>query len=664
MRMMSRLLLSGLLGGAVCSGMALPASAAGSAAEEATSAVEDFSYPNDTAIPGITLTRGDGRIELVDCVDGGAGLLRVRSSVRKDEFCFDVKGPGGYLALELQKTYQLRGDGEHSVEAEVTVNGVPREDPVVVPDSSWTTLPVVAGQGNTLVELRSADQRASGTSGVPAGAYPFVTKVHVGDAAEGGRACTGALLDAWWVVTAKQCFAENGQPVVAGAPKRASKVTVGRSDVSGPGTGVVVSVARVVPHPERDVVLVKLAAAVDSVAPVKVATTAPTAGEVLRVAGFGRTASAWAPDAVHTGAFTVSGVSGPVVDITGQDAAQVGPCKGDAGGPGLREAGGAVELVALTQTAGQGGCRGSAAGTGKAATQTRVDDLGGWFDEQFRASTINILIDDSSKKCLAMEGASTEPGKHAIQWACSGAADQDWQIRARAGGRFEIRNDHSDMCLAIAGGVKDDGAHMVQWPCRSQNPDQFWQLSRDTNGFTELKNMHSGLCLAIEGNSKDNGGHVLQWPCRAANIDQNWQIKARSHGAQVRSEFSGLCVSNGGSLDNRAHVIQQACTDANDREWQVRARVGGYAEIRNDRSGQCLSIDAGSKDDRAHVVQWPCAATSIDQQWYVDIDAGGMTQLRNGNSDKCLAIVGGSKDPDAHLLQWPCNVNKDQLWRL
>ncbi|OJF14534.1 hypothetical protein [Couchioplanes caeruleus] len=160
MKTFTKLLTAGLaLAAAGAAGIGLTANIA-SAEDNPTTAndgslVEDYTYPNGEATPGIKLFRGNGRILLVECANGGANLVRIRSSVRREEFCFDVKGTDGYLALELQKTYQIRGDGEHKVEAEVTINGAPEPEPVSVPDTTWAVLPVSPGPGNTLVELRS-----------------------------------------------------------------------------------------------------------------------------------------------------------------------------------------------------------------------------------------------------------------------------------------------------------------------------------------------------------------------------------------------------------------------------------------------------------------------------------------------------------------------------
>ncbi|MFI5494255.1 RICIN domain-containing protein [Actinoplanes sp. NPDC051859] len=486
-----------------------------------------------------------------------------------------------------------------------------------------------------------------------ADAYPFAARVTVG-AAGSGAGCSGALVDPRWVLTAKQCFVVDGQPVTAGPPKRATTVTLG---------GVAMSATHIAPHPQRDVVMVQLAAAVDTVTPVPLAASGPVPGETLRLAGFGRTKTEWVPDALHTGEFTVSGVAGDLVQVAGKDADQVGPCKGDAGGPGLRVTGNRAELVALTATGGQGGCFGGPADGGKSATQTRVDDLGGWVREQVAATEIALIANENSKKCLGIGSGSTENAAHAIQWQCSGATDQDWRLHLRADGKYEIRNDNSNQCLGIERGSKENSAHAIQWPCRDATLDQKWLLER-TGTSTRLRNANSNQCLAIGGGNVENGAHALQWPC-TSNRDQWWTVKTRVQGRDVRNEHSGLCVSTVDWTGKGSHAVQAACSNANSAEWQIHATTDGYAQVRNDRSGQCLAIGDSSTADGWHALQWPCADTNNDQQWRVDVAANGLTQLRNRNSGKCLTIDGGVKTAGAHLVQQPCNSAKtDQFWRL
>ncbi|WP_170223952.1 S1 family peptidase [Cellulomonas cellasea] len=210
---------------------------------------------------------------------------------------------------------------------------------------------------------------------VPSGAAATATvKINVGEA----RACSGALLNESWVVTAKSCFVDAPDAVVAhGAPTLPTTATVGRTDLTGTA-GHVVRVDRVVPHPDRDVVLAHLASPVTGVAGVPVATTAPVTGEELTVTGFGRTTTTWVPDTAHAATFTVAAVEAGTIGLQADEPGAT-ICKGDAGGPALRTtAGGAVELVAIHHTASQGGCLGSTT-TAQGATETRVDDLRQWI---------------------------------------------------------------------------------------------------------------------------------------------------------------------------------------------------------------------------------------------------------------------------------------------
>ncbi|MGC5330642.1 trypsin-like serine protease [Micromonospora sp. DT62] len=210
---------------------------------------------------------------------------------------------------------------------------------------------------------------------VPDGSYLFNAKITFGDV----RACSGALIDPNWMVTAKSCFADGTTPTVAGAPTRATTALVGRTDLTTT-SGAQRRVTHVVPHPDRNLALARLSAPATGVPTVALATAAPTAAETLRVTGYGRTATEWVPDRLHQGSFTVQDVTGGSVGLVGASAGAT-LCKGDAGGPAFRDVAGTVELVAIAATSWQKGCLG-ATETRDGATATRVDDLGPWVREQ------------------------------------------------------------------------------------------------------------------------------------------------------------------------------------------------------------------------------------------------------------------------------------------
>ena len=212
------------------------------------------------------------------------------------------------------------------------------------------------------VAALTAGGAAGAVSGGTAEAVPaFVAKIVVHDAAGNPvRGCSGVLVQPQWVMTAGQCFAGSS-----------GDVTVG---------GATQAVTSVVTHPGRNVALARLTTATSGVTPARLA-AAPTAGEVVTVAGWGRTASAWVPNQPHRSQFRVDAAAGNALDLVSAtgDAAL---CKGDAGGPLLR----GTDVAALATSSFQRNCLEAPAGeTRDGAGAVVVGDLTGWMLESISA---------------------------------------------------------------------------------------------------------------------------------------------------------------------------------------------------------------------------------------------------------------------------------------
>ncbi|WP_329443184.1 trypsin-like serine protease [Streptomyces canus] len=226
---------------------------------------------------------------------------------------------------------------------------------------------------------------AQATAGDPVadGTSTYTARIDVG----GVRACSGTLINNQWMVTAASCFTDDptqATTLLAGAPKLKSTATIGRTDLSTTA-GEVRDITQLIPRTDRDLVLAKLSAPVYGLSFLHPATTAPVAGEALKGAGYGRTKDTWVPNTLHTAAYTAGTVEATGLGIDGTSV-----CKGDTGGPVLREKDGRPELAAIVTNSWQGGCLGTdPAETRTGATASRVDDIRAWITEN-TASTLNV----------------------------------------------------------------------------------------------------------------------------------------------------------------------------------------------------------------------------------------------------------------------------------
>jgi hypothetical protein len=179
------------------------------------------------------------------------------------------------------------------------------------------------------------------------------------------------------VLTAGICFAGADGKVPAGEPALPTTATVGRTDLTATG-GAVTEVTEVLPNPDRDLALLRLATPVTTAPPIAIGKSAAAPGDKITVAGYGRTETVWVPNRLQSATFTVTGVGSTSLDVTGDPAAAT-ICKGDAGAPAFRLTdGGQAELVAVAAGSTQAGCDGASATEG-GATATRVDDVSAWI---------------------------------------------------------------------------------------------------------------------------------------------------------------------------------------------------------------------------------------------------------------------------------------------
>ncbi|MDM4719036.1 serine protease [Micromonospora sp. WMMA1363] len=158
--------------------------------------------------------------------------------------------------------------------------------------------------------------------------------------------CTGTLIKANWVVTARHC--PTPWAVRVGSVNRTSG-------------GTVVGVSRSVSHPTIDVKLLQLSSSV-GYAPAPIPTTSGAVGTATRIIGWGLTCPfrgcGSAPTTAHELDTSIVsdgsciGINGPYEICTNNTGGNSGACYGDSGGPQVRMIDGVWNLIGATSRSG------------------------------------------------------------------------------------------------------------------------------------------------------------------------------------------------------------------------------------------------------------------------------------------------------------------------
>jgi hypothetical protein len=372
---------------------------------------------------------------------------------------------------------------------------------------------------------------ASAVVGDPAadGEHPYAVRVEIGGT---DRACSGALIEKMWIVTAASCFTDDPAQYASltpGAPKMATRVVVGRTDLTA-GGGAVRSIVELVPRQDRDLVLAKLSSVVQGVPTVALSAEAPVAGEQLEVAGYGRTADEWAPVRLHSGSFAVTGSNGPELHIEGQDGATI--CRGDAGGPAVRSGAGSDLLVAVSSRSWEGGCFGSET-TSRAAVETRVDDITEWIGNQVARWSLKAAVNGKYVNVAINRGGLDEGMLRAR--ADNRYTHEQFTLHTTDGGAsVALRSEANG--LFVAPEIARTGTRESMLRARSETVASWEKFSlvaqNQTTRSYALKSQLNGKFVATEASLVDPHENLLR--ARSASVSGSWERFTLEHADNFR----------------------------------------------------------------------------------------------------------------------------------
>ncbi|MDT8915120.1 ricin-type beta-trefoil lectin domain protein [Amycolatopsis sp. PS_44_ISF1] len=473
--------------------------------------------------------------------------------------------------------------------------------------------------------LSTPAQAISGGTAAPDGTYAFTGRLDVGQPGIDGRACSATLIDPSWIITTSTCFADTS--LHSGPPPKPATVTFSRATPTS--TRAVRGVSYLIPRTDRNVTLALLDTPVTGITPAPLGSTGPVVGESLTGVGYGRTSDTWLPEQARIASFTVNATTGTTATLTGANG--VDTCKGDAGGPALRQSAAKTELVAVHSTSWQHGCL-TVGETRQGSVESRVDDLTGWVQQQLASTPIR------NADGLCMDLGANDPGTKVVTTTCrAGNTSQQWRTLPDG----TIRNYNG---LALDIGSNAEGTPVIIATARPGNTSQHWTRPDGT-----IRN-YNGLCADLGANAP--GTTVVIAPCRGGAASQQWSVGDLHEVSGKIRNHNGLCADLSSNKPGTI-VGMTACRPAEWASQHWSAPIDGT--LRN-TNGLCM--DLGANDPGTTVGMTACQASNPSQQWRVMADG----TIRNYNS--LVMDLGSNAEGTPVIIATARPGNTSQQWTL
>ncbi|WP_424002508.1 RICIN domain-containing protein [Haloarcula salina] len=150
-------------------------------------------------------------------------------------------------------------------------------------------------------------------------------------------------------------------------------------------------------------------------------------------------------------------------------------------------------------------------------------------------------------------------------------------------------------------------------------------------------------------------------PTETDSDDGGEPINPGTYGVRNANSGKVLTVENG-SEENRASLIQQPYQGKPSQRWTVESLDDGSYRLTPTHSGKAADLNKGREANGANIVQWDWHG-SENQRWNIETAGDGAYRIRSVHSGKVMAVSGGSEDDGANVHQMEWRDTASQRWR-
>jgi hypothetical protein len=110
-------------------------------------------------------------------------------------------------------------------------------------------------------------------------------------------------------------------------------------------------------------------------------------------------------------------------------------------------------------------------------------------------------------------------------------------------------------------------------------------------------------------------------------------------------------------------LVEGVCTGLPDQRFVLVDKTGGFYNVVNLFSNECVSVSGGSLTPGAGIIQYPCHDLPEQKFLLTNVGTGNFT-LQASHSGQCVDIPGSNVTPGTPLIQWPCNGGANQRFHI